>query len=343
MTASLRQIALTCGVSTATVSRALSGHPYVKAALRERIQQAAARLGYTPNRLVGSLMAHVRQVRTQGFVGSLAIVHVSGPNGPQVGPQVRIIINSAQARAQELGFSAELFELNAGARHETTLVRVLRTRGVTGVLFVYPLPQEAPMEFPWPEFSVLALDYASPEPRLNTVCHDHFASMTIALSRLQSAGYKRAGLFIERFKDARTNFKWSAAFRSFQWQASGIGEVPVLCEERMTKAAFVKWYERYQPDVVLGHFDDAVRWLGERKKAAPPNVGFFNLNWLGRTRPCAGIDPQLELQGRVAADALIAQVRHGERGLPDTPRLISVPGKIIFGPSIRRWPTKPAR
>lgn len=334
MTISLRQIAAECGVSTATVSRALAGHPYVARELRERIATVAADLGYQRNRLVGSLMAHVRRVRTHRFVGNLAIVHVPSPRDASIGPQERVILESARSRARELGFSAGIFELRPDARGEATLARMLRSRGVTGVLFVYPHPREAPQEFPWGEFAVLALDLARTEPQLNTVCHDQFASMTNALARLHAAGYRRPGLFVERFKDARTNFKWSAAFRSFQWHSKKAGQVPVLVEETMNVAAFEKWHARYEPDVVLGHFDDAIGWLEQRKRSVPADVGFFHLNWLSRTRPCAGIDPQLELQGRVAADALISQVQHGERGLPATPRFITVPGKILDGPSI---------
>jgi LacI family transcriptional regulator len=334
MPVSLRQLAEACGVSTATVSRALSGHPYVKKALRERIQREATRAGYASNRLVGSLMAHVRRTRTHRFVGNVAIVHVPGPQALRIGPQEKRIIESARLRAAELGFSAETFELQPDARGEAALVRVLRARGIAGVIFFYPQPHLAPCEFPWSEFSALALDFASREPRLNTVCHDHYASLTMAVGRLREAGYKRVGLFLEHYKDARTNFKWSASFRSVQLQEGGIGDVPVLMETSMGEAAFTRWFRRHRPDLVLGHFDDSIRWMERQKLAVPADVGFFNLNWLGRSMPCAGIDPQLDLQGRVAADTLISQIQHGERGLPDTPRLISVPGRFVPGPTI---------
>ena len=72
----LRTLATTCGVSAATVSRALSGHPNVRREVRTRVQAAAQQLGYAPNQLVGSVMAHVRAARTQGFHGNLAIVFV---------------------------------------------------------------------------------------------------------------------------------------------------------------------------------------------------------------------------------------------------------------------------
>lgn len=332
---SLKDIAAACSVSIATVSRALSNRPYVRSELRARIRQEAQRLSYHANPLVGSLMAHVRRTRANQFLGNLALVHVPVEKKPEIGPQEKRILESARSRAKELGFFAEIFTLQSGPRGEAALARMLRARGISGALFAYPQPRYAPAEFPWSEFSTLALDFSGHELRLNTVCHDHFASISLALRRLREMGYRRIGLFIEQFKDARTHHKWSAGFRSFQEQEQGIGQIPVLMEETMNEAAFAAWFRRHKPDLVIGHFDDCIRWLAKMGRDVPRDVGFFNLNWLARTRPGAGIDPQLELQGQVCADALVSQVQQGQRGLPETPRLIQVRGKFVAGPTIR--------
>src|ERR1700755_3603416 len=73
---SLSSIAAACGVSAATVSRALSGHPLVHVGTRRRILAQARRHGYRRNDLVGKLMSHVRTGRTQHFLGNLAVIHV---------------------------------------------------------------------------------------------------------------------------------------------------------------------------------------------------------------------------------------------------------------------------
>ena len=48
--ATLKDISVELGLSVATVSRALNGFPEVGARTRTRVQEAAARLGYRPNR-----------------------------------------------------------------------------------------------------------------------------------------------------------------------------------------------------------------------------------------------------------------------------------------------------
>ena len=42
----------------------------------------------------------------------------------------------------------------------------------------------------------------------------------------------------------------------------------------------------------------------------------------------------IDAGSRVAVDALVSQLQHGEQGLPATPRFISVPGKVVIGPTI---------
>ncbi len=126
----LRTLATTCGVSAATVSRALSGHPNVRVEVRTRVQAAAQQLGYAPNQLVGSVMAHIRATRTQSFHGNLAIVFVPSAEQPQ--PMQVKIIAAAQLRAHELGFTLGTFQLDAPHLTAEILGRVLRARGGAG-------------------------------------------------------------------------------------------------------------------------------------------------------------------------------------------------------------------
>jgi len=61
---SIAAVAALAGVSTTTVSHALSGTRAVRAETRERVIRAAAQLGYTPNRLASGL-----RLQRTGVVG----------------------------------------------------------------------------------------------------------------------------------------------------------------------------------------------------------------------------------------------------------------------------------
>jgi LacI family transcriptional regulator len=330
----LRTIADSCGTSAATVSRALSGHPNVRPELRERVQAAASRLGYSRNHLVGTLMAHVRAARTQRFLGNLAIVHVPSVEQPLPRPMQQVMIDAAEARARDLGFQLRLHQLAAGRLAAATLGRILRARGVLGVVFLYSRPTEATAGFPWEHFATVEIDYGATRPVQHTVAIDHHLTFTDALTRLRALGYRRAGLFIERHKDERLMYKWSAAFRSFQEMHGGIGSAPVLTADEMTRESFLAWHREHRLDLVIGHVDNAILWLRSEGKHVPRDTGFFNLNWNERARPCAGLDLRPELQGVAAVETLVAQIHRNERGLPSDPRTVMLSGRWVDGPTV---------
>lgn len=333
---SLRLIAEACGVGLATASRALSGHPRVHAATRALVQKKARQLGYERNHLVGALMTHVRTERTAQFLGNLAAVHVPTPEQPRLVPVQQRIFRAAAGRARELGFQLEVFELGIDLHTPEELARVLLARGVQGVIFLFPRPIPTLTGFPWEHFAVIEIDYGSSPLVQHTVVLDHHLTLTDALTRLRELGYRRAGFFIEHYRDKRIIHKWSAAFRSFQENQGGIGAVPPLIASDIAPKTFLAWHKAHRPDVVVGHIDRAVGWLRAAGVGVPADTGYLNLNWNERTRTCAGLDLQPELQGIVAVESLVPLILRNERGPPAAPRTIMVSGRWVDGPTLRQ-------
>jgi len=277
----------------------------------------------------------VRGRRTQRFIGNLAIVHVPTPSQPCMRPMQHQMITAAQSRARELGFGVETFSLNRESGGPASLGRMLRARGIMGVIFLQPNSNQTTDGFPWEHFATLQIDYGSTIPQQHTVTLDHHLTLTAALGRLRSLGYRRAGMFIERHKDERLVHKWSAAFRSFQENQGGIDRLPVLMTEQMDPCCFMAWYHEHKPDLIIGHVDRVLGWLRSAKVDAPTDIGFFNLNWNERSEACAGLDLQAELHGAVAVETIAAQIHRNERGLPADPRTVVMSGKWVDGPTIR--------
>ncbi|MBI5768101.1 MAG: LacI family DNA-binding transcriptional regulator [Verrucomicrobia bacterium] len=335
---SLHAIAAACDVSTATVSRALSGHPAVHRETRRQIVATARKQGYIRNELIGKLMSHVRAGHTQRFLGNLAIIHIPSEPQPRLLAAHRCIIAGAAARAKELGFQLDEFSVSRDGLGPEGYARVLRARGVQGVIFLYTEPSPLMTGFPWSEFACVEIDYGRVEPELHTVCIDHFLTLTLALTRLQAMGYRRIGFFVERRRDRRISHKWSAAFASFQRHSGAIGTIPLLIPERLTEREFLDWRQRHRPDLVVGHMDEALVWLQRAGLKVPEDIGCFSLNCNNLRRPCAGLDLQMELQGLVAAEAIISQIQRGERGLPAHPQTLMVRGSWVDGPTLRATP-----
>lgn len=334
--ASLRILAGKCGLSASTVSRALSGHPNVRPEVRLRVQAEARRMGYARNQLVGTLMAHVRAARTEHFHGNLAIIHVASPEQPRPRPMQQIMISAARLRAKELGFHLDVLSFDQISLSAVALGRMLRARGVQGVVLLYSRMTDSTQGFPWEHFAAAEIDYGTHSLLIHTIAIDHHLTLQNALTRLRTLGYRNVGFFIEQFKDARLLNKWSAAFRSFQEVQGGIGQMPMLVETAMTPKAFLAWHRRHKPDLVIGHVDLAVTWLRQSGVAVPKGTGFFNLNWNERTRSCAGLDLRPELQGVAAVESVVAQIHRNERGPPPDPHTVMVSGRWVDGPTIRQ-------
>jgi LacI family transcriptional regulator len=299
---------------------------------------AARRQGYRRNELVGKLMSHVRTGRTQRFLGNLAVIHVPSPDQPELLPAQRRIMAGAASRARELGFKLYEFSSASDGLDADGYARVLRARGVQGVILLYTKPTSVMATFPWDEFAAIEIDHGERDTVLHTVCLDHYMTITGALMRLQGRGYRRAGLFVARFNDERIAHKWSGAFRSFQHVSSSMGKLPPLIVDRIEEAPFLRWYRKFKPDLLIGHMDEVVGWLESAGVAVPDQTAFFNLSWTERTRPCAGLDLRLELQGEVAAETVISQIHRGERGLPADPRTFMIRGRWVDGPTLGQAP-----
>lgn len=319
----------------ASASRALSGHPNVSQPVRDRVRAMAQARGYQRNHLVSTIMGQVRGARTQHFFGNLAIVHVPSPQQPVMNAMQKLIVKAAQSRGLELGFRLGLFNLGDASTGPAALARMLRARGVLGIIFLQPNTNHTTAGFPWAQFASLQIDYDSTKVVHHTITLDHHFTLVGALERLRSMGYKNIGLFIEHHKDERLVHKWSAAFRSFQENQGGIGHVPLLKAGTMNKADFLRWHSAHRPDLVVGHVDRSLLWLKRIGLSPPKDIGFFNLNWNERTRPCAGLDLRPELHGTVAVETLAAQIQRNERGLPPDPRTVMVSGQWVDGPTLR--------
>ena len=125
----MADVARLAGVSQQTVSRVLNDSPHVRAATRERVEDAVRKLGYRPNRVARALVTG--RSRTLGVVSFDTTLF--GPAST---------LSGIERAAHDAGYSvsiASLAELTVAAVHRA--IDRLRDQGVDGVLVI--APQEA--------------------------------------------------------------------------------------------------------------------------------------------------------------------------------------------------------
>ena len=335
----LRSLARTLGLSRTTVSDALRGSPRVDPSTAARVKKAAREAGYRRNPLAGALMSELRRSRGTAFRGVLAAVDFFEPNRPDYAERFHSeLVLGAQTRSAELGFKVEKFVVGRAGLTVQRLDSILQSRGIHGI-FLLPAWDEPDLtNLDWTSYAGIYTDYIIERPALHSVCSDHYRSLLAALQRLAGLGYTRPGLFIQKHHDERLQHRWEAAFRTFQENHAGIRLVPPLIVERFSREAFLPWFRRHKPDVVIAHNTEAMDWMESAGAEIPATHGFVSLNVLMKTRPCAGLDLQPRQLGARGAELLIAQLQRNEAGIPEWPSTTTIPAHWADGPSLRSAP-----
>lgn len=189
--AKLKQVAERAGVSSATVSRALSGAPGVTPAFRERVLQAAAELDYRPNRLASNLRR--QKTTTIGVV-------VSDIENPHFTQMVRFV----EALTYGRGYRVILCNTDETVDKQRAYLDMLMEERVEGVILVPSDPDTEEigrlldMGIP-----LVAFDRTVSDPRADAVVIDNAGGTRRATEHLLEAGHQRIG-FIGGRADIQT-------------------------------------------------------------------------------------------------------------------------------------------
>jgi LacI family transcriptional regulator len=181
----IRDVAALAGVDASLVSRVLNDHPKASAgsATRQRIVEAASKLGYHPNVAARSL----RTAKT--WTLGLLLPNLTNP-------MYAAIARAAERRAQERGYGL-VFGTHVEGEDEATFARMMQQRRVEGLLTASSVLGDAFLRR-------IAIGAIGPVVMLNrrvpgvraSVTVDDFAGAAVATNHLAELGHKKvAGIF----------------------------------------------------------------------------------------------------------------------------------------------------
>ena len=333
----LRTLARQLGLSRTTVSDALRGSPRVKRDTVERVRAAAKAAGYDRNPLTGAVMSYLRRSSADRFRGVLAVMEIVAPDHSEHSRRyAAAVLTGVNEKAAQLGFKVETFQIGTGALKLNRLDSILRARSINGLIVLPASGFPDLSEIDWGRYAAVYVDYFIGSPAIHCVCLDHYRSMVELLHTLHQRGYRRPGLFMERAIDDRLHFRWEGAFLALQQALPDFGAVPVLRSAKLNDEEFATWFRAYEPDVVLGHFPEAIAWMKQCGADLSGRHGFVCLNSL-RTSPgeCASLDFQAPQLGARATELVTGHLLHSEFGIPAQPSLTTIPARLIEGPTLR--------
>ena len=122
---SLKDLAKECGVSVATVSKALNNQPDIAPATRERIRAAARRMGYLPN-------AAARALKTNRTY-NLGVLFVDEKQSGLTHEYFSAVLDSFKVEAEKRGYDITFINHNISGKSMSYLEHC-HYRGVDGVV-----------------------------------------------------------------------------------------------------------------------------------------------------------------------------------------------------------------
>jgi DNA-binding LacI/PurR family transcriptional regulator len=327
----IRDIAHDCGVHFTTVSQALRGSPKVKAETRRRIEEAALRMGYTPDPMLSALTRYRTNIRTPSYQGTIGwLNYFNTPDHFETeGKNFSLYLKGAKERAARLGYQIENIWVTAPELDEARVASILLARGVRGLL-VAPLPVAGKrVDFPWHLFSVVKFGYTLQRGDLVTVTAQQFSNTRVLCRRLMAKGFRRIGLCLERGLDERVQRRFTAAYSAELPANRRTGRrLPVFFDKSETgdRTDFLVWFGKHRPDAIIVSRSCYQRFLEDDGVRVPQDVGVAYLSTMAGEPWASGINERSEAIGRVAVDQLASMIQRGAGGISTEPHTISLEG-----------------
>ncbi|HHV55754.1 MAG TPA: LacI family transcriptional regulator [Firmicutes bacterium] len=344
----IKDIAKRCGVSVATVSRVLNGHPTVSRDLRERVLQAARDLNYQPNAVARSLVSS--RSRLLGVV----IPDIVNPFFPDV-------VRAVEDVAAQHGYSVLLSNTDWNLYREKESLGILRSRQVDGIVLV---PSQVEPHLDWLSRSSIPVTLLTrTSPNFDSVETDHFHGGYLVARHLVDLGHTRMAVIgdtsdpkYKGFRKGLIDGQIPVATNLYSWQlskndATQEGAYQLTLQKMREFEQFAQigspagresWAERPERPTAIFAQNDlmaigvlmALEELGIRVPEEMAVVGFDNTLLAAAVRPglTSVAQPTYEL-GRLATELLIERIESG-RQLP--PRHIVLEPRLVVRASTTR-------
>jgi DNA-binding LacI/PurR family transcriptional regulator len=322
---SIKDIAKRCGVSTATVSKALNGQPDIGEETRERILHLADELGYMAN-------ATARALKTNRSY-NIGVLFVDPMHGGLAHEFFSTVLDGIRSEAEKHGYDITFINRNVGSR-QTSYLQHCRYRGVDGVV-IASADFNDPMvtELVQSDLPVVTIDHIF-NNRIS-VMSDNMQGMEELVRYAASKGHRKIAIIHGELTGVTRNrlTGFHRACEEFgitvpeEWIREGVFHDPASCR-RITKE-LLAMPER--PTCIF--FPDDYSWIGgynairDAGLKVPQDISAVGYDGIPLSRIMSPVlttwRQDTAKLGTIAADRLIEQIEH--------PRTVILDREIVTG------------
>ena len=331
---SLKDLARECGVSVATVSKALNGQSDISAATRDRVREAARRMGYVPNMAARAMKTN----RTY----NLGVLFVDERQSGLAHEYFSAVLDSFKVQVEKLGYDITFVNRNLGGRTMTYLEHC-HYRGVDGaVIACVDFNDPQVVELGNSDVPVVTIDHVF-NNRM-AILSDNVVGTKALVQQAWACGHRRIA-FIHGEKTAVTENRVAGFYQACEELGLKIPEAYVregIYHDADRCAAETKaLLELPQPPTCIIFPDDfsalgGYNALAEAGLSIPDDISVMGYDGIYLSRV---VNPSLVTYqqntaalGQTAADKLIELIEHPRVTLPEQLR---VSGRLLSGGSVR--------
>jgi LacI family transcriptional regulator len=335
----MADVARAAKVHQTTVSLALRNDPRLPADTRARIRALAKELGYRPDPMLSALNYYRTSKDEAKAQPSMAFLMRS--RNKRWGSTFYAdeqFLKGARRACERLGYRLAVFQVGNSEAEGPRLTRILRSRGIGGVIVAALDITLRRLDIEWDHFSALCLESQHLRLSLHTVGNNQTAVTRTAITRMCELGYRRIGLTVGEVEEASLGKPFSAGYLIEAHENRRLVHVPPLLlrpsDEQGTRATIKAWVLRNRIDAVLSNWSsmpDMLRSMGFR---IPQDLGVATLDYNPSRGSTAGIRQSHDLVGERAVEALSLLMKTNQRGLIRLPNTTLVDGLWQDGPEL---------
>ncbi len=342
----LQEVAQVAKLSRSGVSRALRNDPRVPPATCARVQAIACRLGYRPDPEVTAALRLLRARRAVRYVETLAFFSWHDDRIERAGNHyTKRVFHGARDHAAALGYRLEEIWAAAPGMSGARLRTVLTSRGIRGCLIGPTTAELRDFRFAWDRFTVVAATAALPHLSLHRALASNFANTQTALAEVARLGYRRIGLLLDDYINARTGGGIQAAYLNFQYTRPAQAALPILETRGLGPdpgpdsaasaefSRFEAWYRQHAPDVVLASRVAFHAWMLRAGLRPGRDAGFVSLEGVDTPGKLSHIDQNPAGVGAAGIDLLTTVLHQSAYSVSQRRLTMVVPGRWVAGPS----------
>lgn len=331
----IKDISKKCGVSPATVSKALNGYGDISAETAELVKRTAQELHYMPN-------AAARQLKTN-FSHNIGVLFIDETMCGLTHEYFSAILNSVKEEAEKLGYDITFISQNIGGE-KISFVEHCRYRKCDGVVIAsVDFENEDVTELIKSEIPTICIDYAFDNH--SRVLSDNINGAYELTNHLIEKGHRKIA-FIHGEDTSVTRKRLLGFYRALEEHDITVPDTYVLSaiyhDPKSSAEATRQLLEMDEPPTAIMYPDD-YSYLGglgvfEKMDISVPEdisvVGYDGINLSQVLRPRLTTYLQdTDAIGRKSARKLVESMEKKKTSIPEE---ILVTGKLLEGKSVKQ-------